>query len=1116
MSGRFLRLLWWIGAGAGCLVWGQDASVTGIVTDQAGALMPGVQIKIRNTDTNITRGIETNPEGIYTITGLPPGPYELKAEMNGFRTFVQTGIVLEVGQALRSDIQMVVGSVSEAVSVTAEIAPLNTESGAVTGDVITHQEIRELPVEGRDFTDLAFLVPGVMPKAQGGQGSAMAINGARADSTNFYVDGFNNRNARGAAAQVRPNMGAMQEFKMEVSGFSAEYGRMAGGVINMVLRSGTNRYGGEVFEYVRNNLIDARAFFDAERLKLNRHQFGATLHGPLSIPRWYEGRNRTFFLYSWESYRQLVGVTGLARVPTELERSGDFTRSLTQTGAATAVKDPYNRNAPFPGNLIPASRFHQTAVNLLAYYPLPNRPDAKFNFRTSASDKDSWNSFIWKVDHRFNESNSLSYRYQVRPADTTGPFDGGNLGTFGKLVDETRALMGLNFTHLFSPAFLVEVQSGFSRNRNVETCVWSGQDMAAKLGLAGSTREPELLGFPKVTVLDYEQLGCDENKPVLFFVTDIQQGGKFTWVKSRHVLKWGAHHSRVRFNQPYYNNNRGTYAFQDRWTGHSVGDLLLGLLNNTSRVVGWNRNYLRSTSIGLFFNDDFKFKPNLTLNLGLRYELNTPPYDRYDRMASFVPGLAKIVIANPDVPGLAETVERAGMAKYMATAKEAGLPRSLVHTDYTNLAPRFGFAWRPRNARNTVVRGGYGIFYTGHVLNPVRNDLQNSFPFIAVQNFSRLSSNPDMLTLTNPFPPERLTLGGTNSSRGFDERAPTGYLQSYNFTVEREVFDGMVWELGFVGSKGTHLGRKYDINFPRRTMAAYLANIATRDLRPFPFLDGAINYYAFGVNSIYNAGVFSLRKRTRGGLFYRLNYIYSKSIDDASQIGDNSDGGYSGAQDPDNYKAERGRSDWDRGHVVTVAFSWPVPFGRGRRWLGATRGPAELLLGGWQLAGTGSFSSGPPFTVTAADVDRNLGESDRPNRLSKGVPREIPGLRRGVDYPWFDVAAFEKVPRCSSRTEEGCGPSPNGFLPFRFGNAGRNILDGPGLAYLNLSAMKNFRMGERRNLQFRMESYNALNHPNFNLPVRTFNTTAAGMLNGVANTGRGGPRVFQAALRFSF
>ncbi len=436
------------------------ATVTGLVSDTADASIPQAAIRIRHLETNIAREMMTSAEGEFTITNLPPGVYELTAEKSGFRGHRKSGIILEVGQVLREDIRLQVGAVNESISVHSEVALINTETGAIKGDVITQQEIADMPLDGRDFTDLAFLVPGVMPRAQGGQGSGLNVNGARADSTNFSVDGFNNRNPRGAAPQVRPNMSAMQEFKMEVSGFSAETGRMAGGVVNMVLRSGTNRFHGDLFEYIRNDVFDARAFFDTTKQPLRRNQYGATLHGPVLLPRIYNGRDRTFFLFSWEAYREVLGQSNIGRVPTALERSGDFSQSVVPiTGAKLYLRDPLatgtcnatNAASCFPGNVMPASRFDPIALKLMAYYPLPNRGDGPNNFINTAKDFDVWNSFMWKVDHRFSSKDSMAFRYQIRAADNTAPFAGSGLALWPTYSNDARSLLGVDHTHLFSP-----------------------------------------------------------------------------------------------------------------------------------------------------------------------------------------------------------------------------------------------------------------------------------------------------------------------------------------------------------------------------------------------------------------------------------------------------------------------------------------------------------------------------------------------------------------------------------------------------------------------------------------------------------------------------------------
>ncbi len=1088
-------------------------SITGIVTDSAQAVIPGVTITVRNLDTGVTRTIQTNEVGYYTVPNLDPGRYELSAQVEGFKTYRVSDVVLQVGQVYRHDIQMELGALTESVTVTGEIAPIETERGAIQGDVIVNEEIEELPLEGRDFTDLAFLVPGVYPAAQGGQGSAMNINGARATNTNFYVDGFNDRNPRGAAAQARPNLDAVQEFKMEVSGYSAEYGKYAGGILNMVLRSGTNQFHGSVFEYLRNDIFDARSFFAPDKEKLRRNQFGATVGGPIV-------RNKSFFLVSYEGYTQVLGQVRLTRVPTELERQGDMSASTS------FLKDPFlkgacnkkNQKACFPGSIIPPSRFHAVGVNILSYFPLPNRPGQPLNYAAVGNDDDKWHSIIGKIDHNFSERDKIAFRYQKRFARTVNPWSGSDLGTFGFKQKNDRSLGGIDWTHLFSPSLLMEFRGGFSRNATREQGrYYAGQDVPAELGLPSLVSEPEFMDWPRITVRDYATLGTANSQPVRYFVTDIQASAKLTWMKSHHTIKAGFDVSRVRFNQPYFNNQRGTYNFQGRWTGNSVGDLLLGLLHSTTRTLGINRNYVRSTSYGAFFNDDYKVTPNLTLNIGLRYELNLPMYDRYDRWMNFVPELGKVVIADDrTIPNLPELLSSAGMEGQVMTAEEAGYPRSLVYADYTNFAPRVGIAWRPLGSNRLVVRTGYGIFYGGEILNPVRNDLANNFPFTIKQSFYRLTKDPSVLTFDDPFPESRAKLQGVTNAAGFEPHPATGYLQTWNFTVERELFNGTSLLLGYVGSKGTHLGRKYNINQPFRTLEYYEAGLGFP--RPYGFFNN-INYYSWGANSIYNSLEVSLRRRAKKGLFFRAGYMYSKSIDEASQFTGSSAGGYSGAIDARNLKLERARSDWDRGHVFTAAFNWMLPVGRGRRLLPGLRGWKQVLLGGWQISGTARAYTGPPFTVKTSNVEWNLGETDRPNRVEKGDMPEgaLPG-RRGVDFPWFDVAAFEEVPCVDPEASQTCLPeSQYGFSPFAIGNSGRNILDGPGLFVVDLGLRKNIPVRERQSVQIRWDVFNVPNRTNFLLPNNLFNQVTGGYIERVGSSGRqGGPRVMQVAITYRF
>lgn len=1035
------------------------ATVVGTVKDATGALIAGVEIRIRNVETNNVQVAQTDAQGEYTIPNLAAGNYEAMVQHPGFHALKETGIELQIEQTARLEFKLDVGAVSESIEVTASVPLVNTEN-AVKGDVMVSQEVAEMPLNGRDFNDLAFLVPNVLPKAQGANGSALNINGARSDNTNFIIDGFNDQNPRGATAQARPNLDALQEFKMQTSGFSAEYGRLAGGVMNMVLKSGANQPHGTLFEFLRNDFFDARSFFDQDKTKLRRNQFGGMLSGPVRIPKIFNGQDRTFFLFSWESYRQSTGTTSLTRVPTALERKGNFSET------PGALKDPLGGN--FAGSIIPASRFMPIALKAGAFYPEPNRADVN-NYIAVANDSDQWDSFLMKFDERISNKDNLSYRYTKRYNRTTNPLAGSAIPGFGNNVLAHQSLMGATFTHMFSPVLINETRVGFSRTASHTRGFNLGHDYAADFGLSGTTTDPQLIGFPRFTITGYAALGDTANSPVDFYVNNIQYGNTSTWVKDKHLLRFGGEVLRTQFFQPYFNNNRGTFNFRGKWTNQNYADFLLGLLDSDSRQVGTTPNYLFSTNYSVFAQDDWKVTPRLTLNVGTRYEISKPPLEKYGRMTNFIPEFNKLVLADD------RTLQGTGISfsnsDIVTTAKALGIPQTMVYTRWGNIAPRLGFAWRPFGGIKTVVRGGYGIFYGTQLLNSVRNDLANVFPFAISQTVNRNASNPSFLTLASPFPVGPNLIGTVTNTNGFDLYAPTPYSQNWNVTVEREIGWASALEIAYVGAKGTHLSRKYDYNQPVRA-AQYAPNFP----RPYPTV-GTINYYGFYANSIYNSGTVAIRRRFAHGFFYRVNYTFSKSIDEASQTSGNADGGTAQPQNSRCLRCERGRSDWDIGHVVTMNFSYEVPWRK------------NALVRGWQLTGTGRAYTGAPFTQQVSNVNLDLGDANRPDRIAKGTVAN-PNANR-----WYDVSAFPVLPTGS----------------FRFGDSGRNILDGPGFLEMNLSLFKNFYFERKGSLQFRWEVFNAMNHANLSLPNINVNEPTAATV-----TASGTGRLMQFGLRYRF
>jgi outer membrane receptor protein involved in Fe transport len=1104
------------------------ATVTGVVVDPAKAVVPEVRITVRNTDTNIDHASTTNTQGYFTVPGLAPGPYLVEAVGAGFQVYRQTGIVLATGDTLNLSIALTVGAVNESVNVTADVAVINTENGAVVGQVVSHEEIQDLPLIGRDFTNLALTVPGVTQNAQGGNGSFGAINGARADSTNFMVDGFSDRNSRGAAADFRPNLDAMQEFKMETSGFSAEYGKMAGGVMQMAIKSGTNNYHGALFEYFRNNVFDARDFFSPNNLDLHQNQFGGMIAGPLNLPH-YKGRDRTFFMISEESFRQIWGENEQGVVPTAAEQAGDFAGEVSNTGKAITLKNPFSKYAVFPGNIIPQSLMSPVGLAVARFYPIPNYISPANNYQAFANNIDNWDSLTTRFDERLDDKDTLFIDWGKRYERKNAPWAGSDLGEFGNYIRDDREMGGLTYTRIFSPTLILDLRGGIARTSEREHILSDGGfglpqetfPTAAQLGMQGSTTDPMFAGFPKINVTNYLGLGYAANEPVQFFVSDIQFGVDMTWIAGSHNVKFGVDYSRTRFNQPYYNNTRGTMTANGIWTGNGTAangdafaDLLLGLLNTATNTTLVDQNYMRQNNAGFFIRDDWKITPRLTLNLGLRYELDMPMTDEYGRMSNFIPSIGKIVASNVStVPNYTQLVQQAGLTNLMGTGSQFSLPSALVYPDYKCFAPRLGFAWAPFGGSKFVVSGGYGIFYTGDDLNSVRTALDDNFPFATLNNYNRVAGNANALTLANPWPQSLAKLGGTTTTYAYELHAPIGYVQSYNVKLQRQIGKGLVFTASYVGSKGTHLSREYNLNQPFRSIPFY-EQFGTGFPTLFPQLS-TITTYQFGANSIYSAGQFSLQKTFSRGFFFNLNYTYSKSIDDASQFSGASDGGFAQALDPRNLGLERARSDWDRGHIVTSTFAYTLPVGKGQKFLSGANGWVNGAVGGWVLAGNIIFETGQPFTIEDSTVNTAIGESLRPNRIATGYNYTGAG-KRGVDFPWYNPADFVAVPSCASRTD--CAPDQYGFLPFADGNSGRNILDGPGMQNIDLSLLKNWALNEsgRKRFQFRLEVFNIFNHANFFLPDRNFNETAGGYISATQPSGNGGPRILQLALRYEF
>ena len=1051
-----------------------SASLVGRVTDPSGAVVPKVSIQVRNLDTQVSKSGATNGVGDFTIPYLNPGRYELEAGAAGFRPYKHSGFDLEVGQTLRLDLRLEVGNSADVITVTDTPPAVNTDTGT-RGDVTTNQEILELPLNGRSFSDLAYLTGGVVSKPENGDGQ-YSINGGRPDNVGFLLDGMNNTQRRNTGSMVSPPLEGIQEFKVITSGFSAEYGRFSGGMLTAVTKSGGNGLRGSLSEFVRNDIFDARNFFAADKSKLRQHQFGSTVTGPVYLPHLYNGHNRTFFLFSWESQRQISGSIQRGIVPTAAMLKGDFSAVVDASGKPVNLKDPLAGNSLFPNRQIPTTRLDPVSLKMAAYYPAPNLTGSANNYLAVGNSTSDYDNFNAKIDHVLSTSDRLSMSATWKPSSSFNPFQRSPVPIFGAANKPFSILIGIRELHTFTPTLLNEFSGSFSRLTNLQGSLDTARDWSAEIGFNGGTKNPIAMGLPFVSVSGYIDLGQPYDMPKFWVYNNYHYTDALTWIHGRHSVRFGGDFLRYQYFNKYAENLRGRVTATNHFTGDPMGDYVLGYLSSSQRLIDIAREYLFSSNFAGFVQDDFKITSNLTLNLCVRYELMKPVNEKYGARSSFVPSLGKLVVAGTggvSEAEFAQRIQQSGVAQYIVRAADVGLPDTITKTNWHNFAPRFGFAWRPFSTNRSVIRGGYGIFYGTDSLYRY-DELSTNYPYAVLQTFSYSSSNPLGLTMSNPFPAATARVAGISTAYGQQVNSPTQYTQSWSLTMERELGRSTVLEIAYAGSKGTHLPRRYDMNQPLYIPSLKLPNGSFP--KPFPAFS---NIYITNdiMNAHYNSGTVTLRHHLTKQAFIRASYVYGKSIDETSDTNGNTPGGFNRAQDSYNLHGERGRSDWDVGHSFAASFVFEPKLSR------------NVFLRDWQFSGTATAYTGLPFTPKVANYSEINGGASRPDRIAKGtVPNPTPER-------WFDPTAFPLVPNGS----------------YRFGDSGRNILDGPGTINLNTSLSRRIRFSEYRALQFRWEQFNLLNHTNFNLPATQVDVINAGVISAAKN-----PRQMQLALRLEF
>jgi hypothetical protein len=1048
---------------------GQTATVTGRVTDASDAVIAGTKVTVVNQATGVERPTVTNETGYYTVPLLQPGRYEIRVAQDGFKPVRRTGLILEVDQRAEINFRLEVGAVTDRVEVTADAVQINTVD-ASRGKVIENRRIVDMPLNGRDYIQLALLSAGTVQPI-GGRYGGFSTAGMKTTQNNYVLDGLDNNGIELAGAQrrgemVKPSVDAVQEFKIQTNAYAAEFGRAMGGVVNVTTKSGTNDLHGTAFWFLRNEKLDAKNFFDpADRPKppFKRNQFGFSAGGPVV-------KNKTFLFGDYEGTRIRESATITSTIPSLRMKNGDFGEQTA------ALRDP--NGGVFPNNRIPVSRFDRLGKTLIDLYPSPLNSDLRNNFLIQAPDPEDVDRWDVRADHNFSSRDlvfaRVSYNDQKFPAALPLPapaFGGGFDGTV------TGWNTGLNWNHIFTPSLLMNTRIGwnYAQFTRVNPASAGTENLNARYGIPG-VDQTQPGGFSNIGITGFRSLGLGSFNPVIRDSQNRQAAGDLTWVKGKHTVKFGGNILRSQNNIFNIREEVGNFNFNGRYTGNGAADLLLGATNQ----LNWSNRILvqlRAWQMGYFIQDDWKITPRLTVNLGVRYEVVLPFQEKNNKMSNLLieggPANAKIVQAGSGEAGRGRR------------------NRSLITTDANNFMPRVGFAYKVND--RTVVRAGVGMFY-GY-LEPTGDSeyLIGNAPYAWGVTQTSSPTTPAFQFASGP-PPGSLTLArATGLTFAAYEQDPANFYNAqWNLNIQRQIGRDWLFEIGYSGAKASHLLERYEGNYSPPGPG----NLNLK--RPFLRVEvpgvgvvsplGLVQYHQHAFNSNYQALVTKLEKRFSQGFTLLTSYTFSKTLGD-TVCGGAAPGnaGGCGVQDPRNRRAEKGPDSQHFPHRFVVSGVWELPMGRGRKFGSGMNRVADSVAGGWSLGSIVTWTSGDPFSATVAGNPANIGSSavtTRPNLV--GDPKA--GAKTLDQY--FNTGAFAMPPA------------------FTLGSAGRNILTGPSQFNWDFSALKDFPLTERARLQFRFEAFAFTNTPRFGNPGNVLGTPNFGVIGGA-----GTPRNLQLALK---
>lgn len=1043
---------------------GESTEILGVIQDASGALVPGVTVTITHAATNQTRRLVTGDAGAFAFPSIQPGIYNVRAECPGFRTEIRTGLEVQLNQKARLNIAMQVGQVTESVEVTAAAALLNTDD-ATLGNVVEQKRVVDLPLNGRNFANLAGLMPGVIKgissntNQYGRRDSAIAVsaNGMRENQGQVLYDGVYTAWNINNATFFRASIEAIQEFKVHAGGYSAEYGHNAGAQVEIHTRPGTNDLHGALFWFLRNDTLDARNYFRPQPLRkdiLQRNQFGFVLSGPVAIPKVYNGRNRTFWMMNYEGQREKVELPQVGTVLPVPFRGGDFS-------AVTApLRDPLG--GFFPNNQIPLSRQDSISRNYLNFHPLPNTPALGANLVSAETQVNDINQVFLRGDHHLSEKDRLFgrvalYRYEFPTTE---------LNFFSPLQSRISASNAVvNHTHMFSPTVLHDLRLGFNRawvfRRGIRTDTDFDPESMGLLGVRAvdpETLQPRRLnpretGIVPFNVQGYLTMGDgglipDFNVSETWHLVD-----SITITKGVHTFKAGIDFKRLRMDRQASNNARGQFQFNGQVTGNPVADFVVGFPSLSQTPDGINPVEYRQQTYAFYVQDNWRVNPQLTVNLGVRYEFvgtvdeqnGFPRTLRIDRPGGYL---------FPEDPTSKEIVK-------------------LYNAERYRFWPRAGIAYRPSD--KWVLRFAGGIYNNANQMNNL-TVIGNPFRTFQVQ-FLADPADPTALTLRNPYPVGREAARPPVSVVAVPIERQNAYNIQWSGSVQRQLTGNTVFEVSYVGSQASRLDNSRNANDAPPAPGPVQQRRRYSDWGPIRWLgaDGK-SYY----NSLQLRG----ERRFSRGLSYLAAYTWSHNIDQSYGTNESLPFSTNGAQDMDCWSCERSSSGFDYRHRFTNSFLWNIP--APSDW----RGVAKFFLRDWSFNGIITYQTGFPFSITQLGNRQNTGGG--PQR-----PDFVPGANPRLDNPspdrWFNTAAFQ-------------------FADFKFGDVGRNILRQPGIATWDTGLFKEFPVKEQHRFQFRFEAFNLFNTPVFRAPNAALGTPQFGQITATWQDNR----QLQFALKYLF